>query len=147
MAAWITPLQALAPARVPGRVQDPAPPSYLRRREDWGLDLTLEVRLNGEVVSRPPYRGMYWTPDQMLAQMTVTGASLRPGDLYASGTVSGDEPGERGSLIEITWNGADPLKLQDGTTRTFLEDTDEVTITATTPTALQLAEVTGAITD
>ena len=144
MAAWITPLDALP--RVPGRPQDPAPPPYLARADDWGLDLTLEIRLNGEVVSRPPYAGMYWTPDQFLAHLTSNGAALRTGDLYASGTVSGPEPGERGSLIEITWNGADPLKLTDGGTRTFLEDGDTVAITATTPTGLTLAEVAGTIT-
>lgn len=144
MAAWITPLDALT--RVPGRPQDPPVQPYLVRSADWGLDLTLEVRLNGEVISRPPYRGMYWTPDQMLAHLTANGASLRTGDLYASGTVSGDAPGERGSLIEITRNGAAPLRLKDGTTRTFLEDTDEITMTATTPTGVQLAGVTGTIT-
>ena len=93
---WITPLAALSQARVAGREQDPEPLDYLRRQEPWGLDLRLEVALNGEVVSRPPYRDMYWTPDQMLAHMTVNGASLRTGDLYASGTVSGAEPRRAG---------------------------------------------------
>ena len=144
MAAWITPLEALP--RVPGRTQSPAPLPYLKRTADWGLDLTLEIRLNGEVIARPPYAGMYWTPDQLLAHLTANGASLRPGDLYASGTISGPGPGERGSLIEITGNGADPLKLTDGGVRTFLDDGDTVTITATTPQGLTLAEVSGTIT-
>ncbi|GIH91747.1 fumarylacetoacetase [Planobispora siamensis] len=146
---WITPLEALAHARVPGREQDPEPLEYLRRGEPWGLDLALEVRLNGEVVSRPPYREMYWTPDQMLAHMTVNGASLRVGDLYASGTVSGPEAGQRGSLIELTWNGTEPIKLSDGSVRTFLEDGDTVTITATAPGpdggSIALGEVSGTI--
>lgn len=146
---WITPLAALSEARMPGREQVPEPLEYLRRREPWGLDLTLEVALNGEVISRPPYRGMYWTPDQMLAHMTVNGASLRTGDLYASGTVSGAEPGRRGSLIELTWNGAEPLKLPDGSARTFLEDGDTVTITASAPgpggTVISLGEVSGTV--
>ncbi|HEY3687362.1 MAG TPA: fumarylacetoacetase [Streptosporangiaceae bacterium] len=146
MAAWITPLEALEPARVAGPAQEPPPLPYLARTGDWGLDLTLEVRLNGEVIARPPYDRMYWTPDQMLAQLTVTGASLRPGDLYASGTVSGPGPAECGSLIELTRNGADPLKLRDGTTRAFLEDGDEITITAAAPGGLTLAEVRGMIT-
>ncbi|MGJ6963496.1 fumarylacetoacetase [Streptosporangium sp. G11] len=146
---WITPLAALSEARVEGRRQDPEPLGYLRREEPWGLDLRLEVSVNGEVVSRPPYRDMYWTPDQMLAHMTVNGAALRTGDLYASGTVSGSEPGERGSLIELTWNGTEPLKLPDGSARTFLEDGDTVTITATAPgpggTTITLGEVSGRI--
>ncbi|MFF4412354.1 fumarylacetoacetase [Streptosporangium sp. NPDC001559] len=146
---WITPLDALSEARVPGVTQDPEPLDYLRRDEPWGLDLTLEVALNGEVVSRPPYRGMYWTPDQMLAHMTVNGASLRTGDLYASGTVSGADPDQRGSLIELTWNGTEPLKLPDGSSKTFLEDGDTVTITATAPgpdgTVITLGEVSGTV--
>jgi fumarylacetoacetase len=147
---WITPLAALSQARVEGREQDPEPLDYLRRQEPWGLDLSLEVAINGEVVSRPPYRDMYWTPDQMLAHLTVNGASLRTGDLYASGTVSGTEPDERGSLIELTWNGAEPLKLSDGLARTFLEDGDTVTISATAPgpggTVITLGEVSGTVT-
>ena len=73
---------------------------------------------------------MYWTPAQMVAHMTANGASLRTGDLFASGTVSGPGRDERGSFIEMSWNGSEALTLQDGTTRTFLEDEDEVTITA-----------------
>ncbi|MFI6452018.1 fumarylacetoacetase [Streptosporangium amethystogenes] len=146
---WITPLAALSEARVEGRTQDPEPLGYLRRDEPWGLDLRLEVAVNGEVVSRPPYRDMYWTPDQMLAHMTVNGAALRTGDLYASGTISGTGPGERGSLIELTWNGTEPLKLPDGSVRAFLEDGDTVTITATAPgpdgTVITLGEVSGRI--
>ncbi|MEU9889721.1 fumarylacetoacetase [Sphaerisporangium sp. NPDC051011] len=146
---WITPLEALGHARVAGRTQDPEPLPYLGRREPWGLDITMRVELNGEPISAPPYREMYWTPDQMLAHMTVNGASLRTGDLFASGTVSGAEPGRRGSLIEITWNGGEPIKLADGRIRTFLEDGDTVTITATAPgptgTSITLGEVTGTI--
>ncbi|WP_436760911.1 fumarylacetoacetase [Streptosporangium sp. V21-05] len=149
MSPWITPLAALSEARVEGGPQDPEPLGYLRREEPWGLDLRLEVSVNGEVVSRPPYRDMYWTPDQMLAHMTVNGAALRTGDLYASGTVSGSGPGERGSLIELTWNGTEPLKLPDGSARTFLEDGDTVTITATAPgpggTVITLGAVSGTI--
>jgi fumarylacetoacetase len=139
---WITPLEALP--RIPGRIQDPQPIDYLRRRADWGLDLTLAVSLNGEVVSRPPYRNMYWTPDQMLAHLTVNGASLRTGDLFASGTVSGEQREERGSLIELTWNGSDPVKLASGETRTFLQDGDTVTIRATAG-GISLGEVSGTI--
>jgi fumarylacetoacetase len=146
---WVVPLEALGAARVGGPAQDPAPLPYLQRSEPWGLDLSLEVAINGSVVSRPPFATMYWTPDQMLAHLTVNGASTRTGDLYASGTVSGPEPDQRGSLIELTWNGAEPLKLPDGPTRSFLEDGDTVTISATAPAAdgarLSLGDVTGTI--
>jgi fumarylacetoacetase len=149
MSGWVVPLEALEAARVTGPAQDPEPLPYLRRAEPWALDLSLEIVLNGEVVSRPPFAGMYWTPDQMLAHLTVNGASLRTGDLFASGTVSGPEPGQRGSLIELTWNGEQPLKLADGSTRSFLEDGDTVTITATAPgaggTRIGLGEVAGTI--
>ncbi|MFF4766449.1 fumarylacetoacetase [Streptomyces sp. NPDC001255] len=146
---WIVPLEALEAARVTPPERAHALRPYLRETEDWGLDLRLEVRLNGQPVSRPPFSAMYWTGAQMLAHMTVNGASLRTGDLYASGTVSGPEPGERGCLMELTWGGEEPLKLADGTSRAFLEDGDEVTITATAPgadgTVIGFGEVTGKI--
>ena len=117
--------------------------------EPWGLDLALEVRLNGQLVSRPPFATMYWTPAQMLAHMTVNGASLRTGDLFASGTVSGPDVDQRGSLLELSWGGRDPIVLADGTTRTFLEDGDEVVISASAPgpdgRRLALGEVRGTI--
>ena len=149
---WVVPLDALAAARVPLPGQDPEPLPYLRGRTPdaaYGLDLQLEVRLNGTVVARPPYATTYWSPAQMLAHLTVNGASLRTGDVFASGTVSGAEPDERGSLLELTWNGTSPISLDDGSTRTFLEDGDEVVITAWAPTAgggrLGFGEVSGRI--
>ena len=149
ISAWVTPLAALDAARAPPPRQDPEPLPYLRGADDTGLDLTLEVRINGHVVARPPFAGMYWTPAQQLAHLTVNGAHLRTGDLYASGTVSGPERDQRGCLLELTWNGAEPLTLPDGGTRTFLEDRDVVTITATAPgTAggrIGLGEVTGTV--
>jgi fumarylacetoacetase len=128
---WVVPLAALQHARVrpPSRDADLLP--YLTESDDWGLDIEFEVRLNRHVISRPPYAAMYWSPAQMLAHMTVNGASLRTGDLYASGTVSGPEPGQRGCMIELTWNGSEPLTLPDGTSRAWLEDSDELVITAT----------------
>ena len=146
---WVVPLEALEHARVRPPRQDPAPLPYLREDEPWGLDLALEVWCNGEVVSRPPFAQMYWTPAQQLAHLTVNGAALRTGDLYASGTVSGPEPGERGSFLELSWNGRDPLVLSDGTTRSFLRDGDTVAIRATAPGAdgvrIGFGEVAGTI--
>jgi fumarylacetoacetase len=130
---WVVPLDALMAARIPAPVQDPPPLPYLRGEKEFGLDLELEIRLNGHAVARPRFADMYWTPAQQLAHLTVNGASLRTGDLYASGTVSGPEPSQRGCLLELTWNGAEPLELPDGSTRTFLEDGDRVSISATAP--------------
>ncbi|MFB7613252.1 fumarylacetoacetase [Kitasatospora sp. NPDC056181] len=148
---WIVPLDALEHARVTPPARDVEPLPYLDDRggEPWGLDLAMEVRLNGHPVSRPPFASMYWTAAQQLTHMTVNGASLRTGDLFASGTVSGPAPETRGALIELTWNGEEPVKLPDGTTRTFLEDGDEVTITATAPgpdgAVIGFGEVTGRV--
>jgi fumarylacetoacetase len=146
---WVVPLDALSAARVAPPPQDPEPLPYLRCDEAWGLDLTLEVELNGHVVSRPPFAGMYWTAAQQLAHLTVNGASLRTGDLFASGTVSGVERAQRGSLIELTWNGAEPIELPDGSTRVFLEDGDTVSIRASAPGAggvrIGFGAVTGTI--
>ncbi|ONM47680.1 fumarylacetoacetase [Nocardia donostiensis] len=132
ISAWVTPLEALAAARIPLPPQYPEPLSYLREHDDWGLDIDLCVQWNSQVVSRPPYSRMYWSPAQMLAHLTANGASVRTGDLYASGTVSGPEPDERGSFIELTWGGAEPITVLDSE-RTFLVDGDAVTITASAP--------------
>ena len=132
---WIVPLDALEHARVSPPPRDPEPLPYLADTGKWGLDLALEVRLNRHVVSRPPFATMYWTPAQMLAQMTVNGASTRTGDVYASGTVSGPDRGQRGCLLELSWGGTEPIALADGSVRSFLQDADEVTITATAPGA------------
>ena len=148
---WVVPLEALEAARVAPPRRDPEPLPYLRDDpgEPWGLDLALEVRLNGHVVSRPPFAAMYWTPAQQLAHMTVNGASLRTGDLFASGAVSGPEPEQRGSLLELSSGGATPIPLSDGSTRAFLEDGDEVVITGRAPGAeevvIGLGEVRGRV--
>jgi fumarylacetoacetase len=146
---WIVPLEALAHARVRPPPQDPEPLPYLAGSGPTGFDLALEVRLNGQLVSRPPFATMYWTPAQMLAHMTANGASTRTGDIFASGTVSGPAREQRGCLLELSWGGAEPLKLPDGSVRSFLEDGDEVTITATAPAAdgasIGFGEVTGQI--
>ncbi|MBE9373621.1 fumarylacetoacetase [Saccharopolyspora sp. HNM0983] len=146
--AWVVPLQALQAARIPGPEQDPAVLPYLRETEQWGLDIALEVSWNGQVVSRPPYRDMYWSPAQMLAHLTANGAACRTGDLYASGTISGPQREQRGAFIEVTWGGQQPLEVA-GQQRTFLEDGDEVAITASAPAVdggrIGFGEVTGRI--
>lgn len=149
---WVVPLAALEDARIdpaPSPADDPARADYLRDDEKWGLDITFEVSWNRTVVARAPFAGMSWTPSQQLAHLTINGASVRTGDLYASGTVSGPERGQRGSFLELTWNGTDPVTLNDGTTRGFLEDGDTVTITATAPgpegRRVGLGSVTGTV--
>jgi fumarylacetoacetase len=151
VSAWVTPLEALESARIAPPARDFPLLPYLEdggEEEPGGLDLRIAVAINGQLVAEPPFATMYWTAAQMLAQMTVNGASLRTGDLYGSGTVSGPGAGQRGSLLELTWNGRDPLDLPDGK-RTFLEDGDTVTMTAWAPgphgTRVGLGEVTGRI--
>jgi fumarylacetoacetase len=142
---WVTPLEALeaAWADLPG--QDPEPLDYLTGPAARGLDIDVEIVLNGEVVSRPPYRSMYWSPAQMLAHLTVNGASVRTGDLFASGTISGPERDQRGSFLELSWGGTEPF----GDGHTFLEDGDEVTLRYTAPGTgggrIALGEVVGRI--
>ncbi|WP_296602674.1 fumarylacetoacetate hydrolase family protein [Nocardioides sp.] len=137
---WVTPLAALDAAWVELPGQDPEPLPYLGPGATRGLDIDVEIEVNGEVVSRPPYRTMYWSPAQMLAHLTVNGASLRTGDLFASGTISGPEPDQRGSLLELGW-GADDA---------FLDDGDEVVLRYTAPGTwggrITLGEVGGVIT-
>jgi len=149
IAAWITPLDALAAART----EVPAAPHplqrYLVEEHPWGLDIDIEVRWNDTVVSRPPFAGMNWSCAQQLAHMTVNGATVRPGDLFASGTVSGPQQGQRGSFLELTWGGTEPLTLDDGAKRTFLQDGDTVVITGSAPgpdgCRIGLAEVAGRV--
>lgn len=147
MSAWITPFDALSHARV-APTQRPVLP-YLTGTQPWGLDLRLGVRWNGTVVSRPPFAAMAWTCAQQLAHLTSGGATVRPGDLFASGTVSGPQRHQCGCFLELSWGGTDPLTLDDGSRRTFLEDGDTVVITATAPgpagSVVGLAEVAGTV--
>jgi fumarylacetoacetase len=124
---WVVPLDELADRRVPGEPQAPGPLPYLAE-EPWVYDIALEVELNGAVIARSNTRHLYWSVAQQIAHLTVNGASLRTGDLLATGTISGPEREERGSLIELSWNGEEPIELPDGSTRTFLEDGDEVVL-------------------
>jgi len=154
VSAWVTPLAALDAAwcELPG--QDPTPLEYLvptgsTGGRPRGLDIDVEVVLNGEVVSRPPYRTMYWSPAQMLAHLTVNGASTRPGDLFASGTISGPDPETRGSFLELSWGGREPFGGPGERSRTFLEDGDEVTLrysaAGTGGGRITLGDVTGRV--
>jgi fumarylacetoacetase len=139
---WVVTLDALAPFRIPSYARpagDPQPLAYLDDADDrsaGGFGLTLEVRLrtkamqgrgeDGAVISRGSFADMYWTLAQMLTHHASNGCNLRPGDLIASGTVSGTTKESRGCMLELTWRGAEPLSLPGGETRRFLEDGDEV---------------------
>ncbi len=133
---WVVTLDALEPFRVEGPRQDPAPLHYLRSGDAWAYAITLAIDLHTQTmrargvapvqISQTTFRDMYWNVAQQLAHATVNGAVTRPGDLFASGTISGSAPGTQGSLIELTWNGERPLRLPNGETRSFLEDGDEV---------------------
>ncbi len=139
---WVVTLDALAPFRTPAYARpagDPAPLPYLADRSDrehGGFDLTLEVwlrsarmRAAGQApvrLSRTRFADMYWTLAQMLTHHASNGCNLRPGDLIASGTVSGGAHDERGCMLELTWRGTEPVELPDGESRKFLHDGDEV---------------------
>jgi fumarylacetoacetase len=140
---WVVTLEALEPYRVPGPPREEGDPpvlDYLRPAEDAAYDITVEVYLASAPmrqqgmeplrVSRGTFADMYWTIAQMLAHHTSTGCCLAPGDLMASGTVSGPDEESRGCLLERTWRGEKPLCLPDGTERKFLADGDEVIIKA-----------------
>jgi fumarylacetoacetase len=144
ISAWVTPLALLGERFVAPPVQHPEPLPYLRIPGNWALDIELEVELSGTVVSRANARDLYWTIPQQLAHATVNGGSLRTGDLLASGTISGPNPGSEGSLIELTKNGAHPIRLGDGSTRAFLEDGDTVVLRGRAGD-VELGEVAGTI--
>ena len=136
ISAGSSPLDALEAARV--AAAGPGPASRCRTCRATpascsGSTSTSRSLINGTVVSRPEYRDMYWSPAQMLAHLTVNGASLRNGDLFGSGTISGAEKQTRGSLLELSWNGTEPSPSTTARTRTFLEDGDTVTLRAWAP--------------
>jgi fumarylacetoacetase len=132
---WVVTLDALAPFRAAGPVQEPAPLAYLRSMGEWSFDIHLEVYLQGtkmphpERISATNFKTLYWNVCQQVAHHTVNGCDLRTGDLLASGTVSGPTPDSYGSLLELGWRGQRPLAFANGEKRTFLEDGDRITMT------------------
>lgn len=130
---WVVTLDALQPFRCAGPEQHPPPLPYLRTTGEQAYGIELEVALqpaggDEHAVCRSNFKHLYWNMPQQLAHQTVNGCNLQPGDLYASGTISGPEPESYGSLLERTRNGAEPLELPDGTVRRFLEDGDRVVL-------------------
>jgi fumarylacetoacetase len=133
ISAWVTPLALLEGARVEAPPQEPPPLAHLAGGRDWGLDVALEVELDGETLARGNARTLYWTLPQQLAHATSNGAALRTGDLMASGTISGPEPGSEGSMIELFRGGR------------FLADGDEVVLRGRAANGVELGEVRGRV--
>jgi fumarylacetoacetase len=132
---WVVTLEALEPFRKPLPSQDPEPLPYLRRPNDFTFDIKLEARLQvagmpeRQVITRTNFQNLYWSISQQLAHHTIGGCNLQPGDLLASGTISGPTEESRGCMLELTWRGANPLTLAKGQTRKWLEDNDTLAIT------------------
>jgi fumarylacetoacetase len=132
---WVVTLEALESFRRPLPSQDPEPLPYLRASKDFTFDIQLEARLQtpamkaAHVITRTNFQNLYWSISQQLAHHTVNGCNMQPGDLLASGTISGPAEESRGCMLELTWRGAHPLSLPNGETRKWLEDGDTLTIT------------------
>jgi len=132
---WVVTLEALEPFRKLLPPQDPEPLPYLHLTNDFTYDIHLEARLQTaklnvpHIITRTNFQSLYWSISQQLAHHAVSGCNLQPGDLLASGTISGAAEESRGCMLELTWRGANPLKLPNGETRKWLEDGDELTIT------------------
>ena len=134
---WVVPFEALNNARVRPPQRDVQLVEYLQDECDeygyFGINVTMEIDLNGETLSCPPVGLLYYTAPQMVAHMTVNGAGIRPGDMFASGTVSGPEVSQRGSFMEMSWAGKEPVVLSDNTEICFLRDEDTVTLRGAAP--------------
>ncbi|MED3562495.1 fumarylacetoacetase [Bacillus xiapuensis] len=132
---WVVPMEALEPFRVNGPTQDPKPLAYLDQKGPGSFDIQLEVHLRSQRMNQPKrisasnYRYLYWSIAQQIAHHTIGGCDLHTGDLLASGTISGSEKSSRGSLMELTWRGAEPIALNDEEQRQWLEDGDELIMT------------------
>src|SRR6202043_1899415 len=132
---WVVTLEALEPFRKPLPKQDPEPLSYLRSANDFTFDIQLDAYLQTSklttphLITRTNSQNLYWSISQQLAHHTVNGCNLQPGDLLASGTISGATEDSRGCMLELTWRGANPLTLPNAETRKWLEDGDRLTIT------------------
>ncbi len=151
---WIVPLEALKPFRVKAPAQKPAPLDYLKPKGNQNLDIQLSVSIHGaetnqdHIISKSNTRYLYWSMAQQLVHHTVNGCNVCVGDMLASGTISGPEPGSYGSMLELSWGGRDPIQIADGKTRTFIQDGDTVTMRAFAEKngiRVGFGEVTGAI--
>jgi fumarylacetoacetase len=129
---WVVTREALEPFRLPGPEQIPVPLAYLRQAQPSNYDMELDVALRAvqinqaQSICRTNFKYMYWSSVQQLVHHASSGCAMNVGDLLGSGTISGPEKNQRGSLLEISWNGTEPLELAGGVKRTFLEDGDSL---------------------
>ena len=128
---WVVTLEALNPFRTESPKQEPEVLDYLKFSGDKNFDINLEVYIQPEngtenLISQSNYKFMYWNMTQQLAHHTINGCNVEVGDMYASGTISGENPNSFGSMLELTWRGQNPLKLNDGQERKFIEDNDTI---------------------
>lgn len=133
ISCWIVTLDALEPFRVAGPVQEPKVLPYLEYSGDKHIDIKLDVLIQPEgqkefSVCQSNYRHMYWNMNQQLAHHSINGCNIRTGDCMGSGTISGPEEGEFGSMLEISWKGTKPVQMPDGSERKFINDFDTVII-------------------
>tara|TARA_B100001029_G_C15056631_1_gene454886 strand:+ start:1379 stop:2617 length:1239 start_codon:yes stop_codon:yes gene_type:complete len=133
---WIIPFDALEPFRINNPIQeDPIPLPYLKCEKKWTFDIKLEVQIKTQKMVKPEticksnYKYMYWNLAQQLAHHTITGCNMKPGDLLASGTISGESKGSYGSMLELAWKGTEPISFSTGEKRKFIQDNDEVFMT------------------
>ncbi|MEX2104585.1 MAG: fumarylacetoacetase, partial [Bacilli bacterium] len=132
---WVIPIDALEPFRKDGPLQEPEPLPYLKQSKPGSFDINLSVLLQGKTMEKPHcicssnFGYLYWTMAQQIAHHTVGGCNLRPGDLLASGTISGPDKESRGCLLELTWRGEYPIELGEKEHRVWLEDEDQLTMT------------------
>jgi fumarylacetoacetase len=128
---WIVTMDALEPFRVQSPKQDPSPLPYLKQKGKHSFDINLEVAIKPEnveptVITKTNFKYMYWTMSQQLTHHTSNGCRVNSGDMMGSGTISGPTPDSYGSMLELTWGGKNPIKLNDGTERKFINDNDTV---------------------
>lgn len=128
---WIVTMDALQPFKTKSPEQSPVPMKYLQQKDKHTFDINLEVSLQPEnadetVISKSNFKYMYWTMAQQLAHHTVNGCRVNSGDMMGSGTISGPTPDSYGSMLELSWGGKNPIKLNDGTERKFINDNDTV---------------------
>ena len=135
ISSWVVTLDALEPFRIAGEKQNPDVLDYLKFEGNKNIDINLEVYISPEftqpsLISRSNYKNLYWNMTQQLAHQTCNGCNVRAADIYASGTISGNEPDSFGSMMELTWRGEHPLMMQDGSERKFINDFDTVIMKA-----------------
>jgi fumarylacetoacetase len=131
---WIVTMDALEPFRTKAPKQDPTPLPYLQQKGKHTFDIHLQVAIQPEngsenTVTNSNFKYLYWTMSQQLAHHTSNGCRVNSGDMMGSGTISGNTPDSFGSMLELTWGGKNPITLNDGTERKFINDNDTVILT------------------